>query len=203
MVVLRRWLAAILPAAAVLLHDAPAEACACCSEPGERVESSAPFGGYDADEIARVRFASAANLYTTAAGLEGIRGIADPTSRYDLSVAFDGKTFTLSFKSKDGKSGTIALSPKSVESFFVDLRSGKRGAEPLLYKEWRMSAPMLATGIFSPAVASPSAPPMAKLVLQGRGNSCTDAGQFTHWTLIVTGKSAAFTFFGDLRAPSP
>jgi hypothetical protein len=36
------------------------------------------------------------------------------------------------------------------------------------------------------------------LVVQGRGNLCSD---FTHWTLVVNGPLAEYSFFGELVPP--
>jgi hypothetical protein len=37
------------------------------------------------------------------------------------------------------------------------------------------------------------------LVLHGRGNSCTDADDFKHWTLLVHGRGTqTYTFYGAL-----
>jgi hypothetical protein len=41
----------------------------------------------------------------------------------------------------------------------------------------------------------------ATLILQGRGNSCTDAGQFNAWTLVLHGPKQTISLFGNLLAP--
>lgn len=184
------------------LRTIPADACACCAEEGERIESSKPLDTSDESaEIARVRFAPTALLYANGGWPDNVRGVADPTSPYVVSVANDGKRFTFTFKTK-GKVGTLAFSPRNVESFAVDLRDGKPGREPTLYKEWRLEAPVAVTGIFSASASSPSAPTIARLVLQGRGNVCWDASQLTHWMLDVRGKDISYRFYGKLRAPA-
>jgi hypothetical protein len=40
-------------------------------------------------------------------------------------------------------------------------------------------------------------------VLQGRGNSCDGAEDFTHWQLKIAGKKADYAFYGELGAPVP
>ena len=47
-------------------------------------------------------------------------------------------------------------------------------------------------------VASSGARAKARLILHGYGNSCTDAHDFTHWTLVVTGRDIRFTLLGEL-----
>lgn len=36
------------------------------------------------------------------------------------------------------------------------------------------------------------------LILQGGGNSCTSAIDFSHWTLVMQGPKANYMMFGDL-----
>ena len=46
-----------------------------------------------------------------------------------------------------------------------------------------------------------AAPPRYSLVLQGRGNGCQSAEDFTHWRLKVTGRKADYAFYGELADP--
>ena len=187
----------------VIAYAPSAEACACCSEPGQRVESVGKLEGYEKGEIEKLRFGKKARLYMTAAGAQGVlgvQGVADTTDAYELTQRRAGDTWTLSFKDGKGRTGTLAFTvPTHIESFFVDPQDGKAGTDPVLYKEWRINASVATTGIFASA-AAPGAP-MIRLVLQGRGNSCTSVDQFTSFTLIVSGPSARFTFFGALASP--
>lgn len=195
-------LSAFTLTASVLLRAAPAAACACCSEPGERVESVTKLAAHERSELERVRFGETARLYTTAAGTAGVKGITDATDTYALTQTRAGDRWTFTLKDAKGRTGTLAFTlPSQVESFFVDTQQGKASGEPVLYKEWRLSAPLSATGIFAPAAASGS--PTVRLVLQGQGNSCTSADQFTAFSIVVTGPSASFTLFGRLAAPAP
>ena len=49
--------------------------------------------------------------------------------------------------------------------------------------------------MFAPGIASRQIP---TLILQGGGNSCTSSIDFTHWTLVMQGPKANYTFYGDL-----
>ena len=69
------------------------------------------------------------------------------------------------------------------------------GQGPALYKEWKLSGPAAATGVFEPGGGPRQ---VLTLILQGRGNSCTDASDFSHWTLVMQGPKANYTLFGDL-----
>lgn len=182
----------------LVAHARDAAACACCSEPGERREATSKLEAYEKDELAKIRFAKKARLFTTAAGLQNVTGITNPTDTYELTQTRAGDRWSFSFKDTNGKTGAIAFTlPAQLESFFVDPQEKTQG-DPLLYKEWRLSAPIAVTGVFAP-----SGNATARLVLQGRGNSCTSADQLTSYMLIVKGPTAQFTLFGALAAPAP
>ena len=74
------------------------------------------------------------------------------------------------------------------------------GTGPRLYKEWKLTAKANGTGIFALGIARAS---LITLILQGHGNSCTTSEDFTHWTLVVQGPNAAYSFLGDLLPGSP
>ena len=59
----------------------------------------------------------------------------------------------------------------------------------MLYKEWKLTARAAGSGVFS-AGLGPSQ--QLSLILHGRGNSCTNAEQFTHWTLEMQGPKANY-----------
>jgi hypothetical protein len=101
-----------------------------------------------------------------------------------------------------GKTGSLEFTtPKAGKRFFIDVHDGKMGGGggPLLYKELRLRVPLTGTGIFEPGMAGG---PKARLVFQGRGNVCTAAEQFTHWTLVVSGPKASYVLFGALATPA-
>ena len=93
------------------------------------------------------------------------------------------------------------LKPISMVDFEADLHESANGGNgPVLYKEWRFKYRVQSgTGIFQNGIA-----PATEyfLVLQGRGNNCTQAEDFTHWRLEITGKKASYAFFGKLNAAS-
>jgi hypothetical protein len=198
----RTFLAAALFAVAALAYGPAAHACACCAEPGQRVETSTKLEPYEKGELQKVRFTNKARLYMTDAGAAGIQGVTDPTDTYELTQSLVGERWTFSFKDTKGRTGSLTFTlPAKIESFFGDPQDGKPDTEPVLYKEWRLTAPVTAAGVFAPASATGA--PTIRLVLQGRGNSCTSAGQFTRYSLIVSGPSARFTLFGALASPAP
>lgn len=187
---------------ALLAHASDARACACCSEPGQRIEGTAPLQAYEKAELARLRFAKPAKLYLTAAGFDGVSGIRDPSETYETALVRQGDVWTFNLKDPKGNTGSLTFTlPAKMESFFVDLREGAQPptTDPVLYKEWRLTVPLTATGIFKPGAAAGLT---ARLILHGRGNACTSAEQLKAWTLVVTGPKASYTLLGALAAPA-
>lgn len=95
-------------------------------------------------------------------------------------------------------SGTLSLKlPKTVAIFEIDPRdSPDQGTGPVLYKEWKLTGEVTGTGAFS---GTNSAKQLLTLILQGRGNSCTSAADFLHWTLVTEGPKGQYSLFGELE----
>ena len=51
------------------------------------------------------------------------------------------------------------------------------------------------SGVFRPGIAPRQ---LLTLILQGGGDSCTSANDFSHWTLVMRGAKANYTLFGEL-----
>jgi hypothetical protein len=195
----RMRIAVALFAAAVIFAPAAAQACACCSQTAWRrveVEKLAPhhFG-----EINQLRFAKTAQLMLGEADDDGIKGLTDPDEDYDLTVVRAKDRWTFSFRDKKGRAGTLSLMlPKTISVFEVDPRHGKdEGQGPVLYKEWKLTANAAGNGLFRASVGTNQ---KITLVLHGRGNACTSAEQFTHWTLLVHGPVDTYTMYGALES---
>jgi hypothetical protein len=200
----RRLVAACAALAALALsaYAPAADACACCAEPGQRVETTSKLEPYEKTELERLRFGKKARLFMSAAGAAGVKGVTDPTDTYELTQTRQADRWTMTVKDEKGRPGSLAFTlPTTIESFFVDPNDGKQGGAggPLLFKEWRLTAPVTATGVFAGAATGST----VRLILQGRGNSCTSADQFSAWTLIVSGPNARFQLFGTVSAPAP
>ena len=192
----------VLAALVLLAASGEAWACACCTNPGQRYVDVEALDSGRLEEIERLRFGTEARLYAGEAGVESIAGIQEPAERYDLGVNWDktqpGRTnlnFTLD--NPGGRSGMLSLRlPQTISVFEVDPRdSPDQGTGPLLYKEWKLTGKVTGTGAFS---AANGAKQVVTLILQGRGNSCTSAVDFTHWTLVMEGPKARYSLFGEL-----
>jgi hypothetical protein len=195
-----------LAIAALVALAAPGEAlaCACCTNPGQRYVDVETLDPGRLEEIESLRFGKEARLFVGEAGVEAIKGIQNPAERYELRVDWNkthaavGKTdlnFTLT--NPGGRSGTLSLRlPQTISIFEVDPRdSPDQGTGPVLYKEWKLIGEVTGTGAFS---GTNSPKQVLTLVLQGRGNSCTSAADFTHWTLVTEGPKGVYSLFGRL-----
>ena len=195
-----------LAIAALVALAAPGEglACACCTNPGQRYVDVETLDPGRLEEIESLRFGKEARLFVGEAGVEAIKGIQNPAERYELRVYWNkthaavGKTdlnFTLT--NPGGWSGTLSLRlPQTISIFEVDPRdSPDQGTGPVLYKEWKLIGEVTGTGAFS---GTNSPKQVLTLILQGRGNSCTSAADFTHWTLVTEGTKGVYSLFGTL-----
>lgn len=190
-------LAAIVVGVVAAWTPSTAQACACCAEPGMRIEGAHAIDDYTRGELARLRFGARARLQLGAAEFETVRGIERPDADYAVAASVTQSAITLTFTAADGRSGTITVPLGArVHEFFVDTRGGDPDTETVLYKEWTLRARSKTTGIFAPA--SKAGRPRVRLIVHGSGNACTDAEQFAHWTLEVSGAGADFTLLGDL-----
>jgi hypothetical protein len=203
MKLLRLTLCAPALLACLLLSPASVWACACCSNAGDYYVGSARPSEHELSLLREMRFGGTANLFLTEADMEeSARGVATPSEKYVLSGSLGGRVWRLTFR--DGnKTGTLSLPlPARMTSYVVDIHDGQTsaGGGPLLYKEWRFEGPATGTGIFKPGTAAPA---KYTLVLQGRGNSCANAADFTHWRLRIDGRRAAYAFYGELGQPRP
>ncbi|HKU99708.1 MAG TPA: hypothetical protein VJR58_30720 [Vineibacter sp.] len=199
-----RRLAAIGIAAWVAVSVIPsgdAHACACCTDIGQRRVATDKLDTYRRGEIDRLRFAPTAELYTGSAGPEDLKGLRAATTDYGLEVRQQDDGIIFELRDKDQRAGTLSLVwPDVISIFEVDPRQDKRagGLGPRLYKEWSVTGKITATGIFEP---SNDGGTRITLILQGGGNSCTGAEDFTDWTLSVDGPNAAYSFIGALLPP--
>jgi hypothetical protein len=184
----------------------PVHACACCSESGERNVTIRQLDSDNLGTIRRLRFSKQAELFLTAAGIERVKGISgiseSSTGMFDLEVAQQTGRWIFEFRDGKKNAGTLTLNfPNSISVFEIDPRDGTKqpGGGPRLYKEWKLTAKAVGTGIFARGVGSGQ---NITLVLQGHGNNCTTADDFGHWTIVVYGSKTEYSLFGNLSPAS-
>ncbi|MCA1638856.1 MAG: hypothetical protein LC768_11080 [Acidobacteria bacterium] len=182
-----------------LVFPSDALACACCADAGTYSIRVKNPDKYEFDELKKIKFTKA-KLFTTPGYPDDIKGINPLGENYSLNGSLQNNLWKLDLTDDKDKSGTLNLTkPSSMVVFMADLHDSKdTGAGVKLYKEWRFKYGVNSgTGIFQKGIA-----PKTEyfLVLQGRGNACTTAGDFTHWRLEITGKKASYAFFGELNS---
>lgn len=197
-----RIVAAVSWALAALTASDGASACACCTNPGQRYVEVEALDSGRREQIESVRFANAAMLFVGEADPQSIEGIETPVERYDLTISWDksrvGKPRVIfALGNREGRSGTLSLAlPQKISIFEVDPRdSENEGMGPTLYKEWKLTGEVTATGAFA---GSNGPRQRLTLILQGRGNACSSAEDFASWTLVMQGPGGNYSLFGDL-----
>jgi hypothetical protein len=151
----------------------------------------------------RMRFDTTAYLFLTEAEESG-KGLGHLTENYSVNGSLVGNEWKLRFRNGD-ESGTLNLPlPAKMLRYAADIHDGQTiggdSRKPLLYKEWRFEGEVNGTGFFKAGIVAPT---KYFLVLQGRGNSCDTAEDFTHWRLKITGNKADYAFYGELVSPVP
>jgi hypothetical protein len=194
------WCAAALTAAGILLAAATsALACACCTHTAWRYVETEKITPQRLSELEQFRFAKAAKLMLGEADDNGIKGVQDASEDYQLTVTRAKGRMAFAFRDEKGRSGTLVLAmPSAISIFEVDPRGKEKegGLGPSLYKEWKLTANAIGTGMFAPGVGSGQ---RITLILQGRGNNCSGGDMFSHWTLAVFGPKAEYHLFGAFK----
>src|SRR5215213_5984205 len=187
-------------------------ACACCVDEGTYILSNSKPSEYVYGILDTMQFDKSAELYTTEAGFDMVRGLPEvgkeyesdswtaATDQFDFVNEFTKKTWKFTLKTPGGKTGTLVLPmPAQMVSYKVDIHDTEdAGLGVRLYKEFRFKGYVQSgTGIFRSSIVKPTT---YFLVFQGRGSGCDDVSDFTHWHLEIDGKKAQYEFNGKLTS---
>jgi len=189
----------IQPVSAVLSN--PAHACACCSERGSRVDKSVLLDEPTRVQIERMKFAGEAALGGDIGDNERSPLRAGLSSSYEVTVTREKSVLAFAFRDPVGRNGRLSfVMPPRVWIFAVDPFGDAKdeGLGPLLYKEWRLTAPVKGDGIFRRGTPFGQT---ATLIFHGSGRGCTEAEHFSDWSLLLQGPAGKATFYGKLEAP--
>ncbi len=186
-----------------LLFPPSSLACACCTEPGQYYLGEQELDDYRIGILQEVKFLTA-DLFSSP-DPEGISidKFGENDWEFGINGFFEKKIWNLNFKSLSGVEGSLSLSmPSKLTEFQVDTHDQSikdtPHMGPKLYKELRFKNKVKnGTGFFQKGIDNKTE---YSLVLQGRGYSCTNAEDFTHWRLQVTGENGDYAFFGRLRS---
>lgn len=177
---------------------APASACACCSNRGQRYVAIEKLDAQRLAALEQMSFGKSALLYVGES--DGEETLVDGFgSNYTLEVARQKSRLVFTFRNSKGQSGTATLVlPRTISIFEVDPYGDNKdeGLGPALYKEWTLTAPATVTGILRRTGGSRST---MNLILHGGGRGCTDATHFTNWTLQMKRPKGQTIFFGTLE----
>lgn len=186
-------------------------ACACCAEPGTYSVSTRKMATYELELLKDMKFGPAANLYTTPASYDDIKGITavikefEKTSEgeFDIVDAFTGASWTLQFMTEGEQKGTLVLPrPTLMTSRRVHIPDNASTSPNVsLYKEWIFTGSVSkGTGFFKRDIVKPAT--KYTMLFQGHGNNCDNAEDFTNWRLELNGPKADYAFFGKMKAAS-
>jgi hypothetical protein len=193
-------IAFLVSAAFALAQTQTANACACCTHTGQRYVENTKLLPFHRQVVEEIRFGERANLFVDERDLTDIKGITNPSEAYSFAVVQQKDRFVFSFRDDKKNEGTLTLAtPDAIAIFEVDTRDAEykdKGLGPVLYKEWRLTAPFAGTGIFK---AGNGGYQRITLIFQGRGWGCTEAAHFTHWTISVHGPLGNYLFYGELK----
>jgi hypothetical protein len=187
--------AAVAVAAAT---SSSAWACACCSHAAQRSVLVQKIDSFIAAQLEELRFGTTAKLARDERDDHPIPGLEAPVEDFTVSVTQRKDRITFALRDTKDRAGTLSLvKPQTISIFEVDPRDTKDfGHGPNLYKEWTITTPAAGDGIFR---SSTGPNRRLSLILHGRGNSCTDASSFKHWTLqVFGGQTERYTFYGEL-----
>lgn len=202
------WIRAFVRKAAILavlvfVQISFASACACCTEVGQRNEGVREIDDIQRDVLQSIKFTSRAQLVGNEDDVRGLINLSIDGSigSFEYVLASKVAPHLLTFElSQDGQErGKIIFPlPDAMTLFEVDTRdmsSSENGLGPLLYREWRLTGSAILTGMVSEGAHTAD----IRLILQGRGNSCPNVQDFSHWSLVAEGKDIQFELIGDMQ----
>ncbi len=204
----------ILLAALFAIAAAPvsALACACCAETGTYLDVKLRPEQLTANLLSELRFDSQADLFTTEAGFDMIKGL-DPVrpeydsgdwtaqTRFGSRASLNGQTWRFDYTTPKGQPGSLVFPmPVRLELFKADIRDDEnRPNGPLLYKEIRLRGTVSSATGFTRAGWRRGTTYF--LLFQGRGAGCDEPSDFTNWRLEISGPRADYAFHGKLAPP--
>lgn len=191
--------AAVAALALAAAATSSAWACACCTHTAQRSVHVRKIDSFITNQLAQLRFGSTAKLFTGERDNHPIPGLEPPVEDFTVTVTQPQGRITFALRDKKDRAGTLSLvRPQTISIFEVDPRDTEdAGQGPNLYKEWTITTAATGDGIFRNSTGPNR---RITLVLHGRGNSCTDASSFKHWTLRVFGsRTERYTLYGELE----
>ena len=119
----------------------------------------------------------------------------------ELAVRRTKAEIAFVFSSEPGRTSEVTLAlPDTISIFEVDPRGSESdsGLGPTLYKEWQLAGTATVTGVLRALVENGDQ--KVTLIVHGRGRGCTEASEFTDWTLMLQGPAGKLTLYGALTS---
>lgn len=174
-------------------------ACACCSNRAARHVDVETLGPSRQDMIQQMTFAEEAFVGQGAADHPvDLQGFGNAPR---LAVRQTKTEIAFSFRGDDGGTSEVTLAvPDTISIFEVDPRGNETdgGLGPALYKEWQLRGTATATGVLRPLAEGGDQ--RVTLIVHGRGRGCTEASEFTDWTLVLDGAAGRLILYGALTS---
>lgn len=188
-------------AAIVGLLPTAADACACCSSPGQRLVETGKPDAYVLADFATVEIAPEATFATTEAFPEDIKGVSKPSpDPMRAAGSISAGKLELDLVAGGTSRGRVSFTGNgALERFEVDRRIDRGtspGGGPMIYKEWKFPGAVALEGFLSAG----GGVAWGQLILHGQGNGCTSAADFSRWTLEVRGGTVHFTLLGAIKS---
>jgi hypothetical protein len=193
------FLAGLAAALVTFYLATDAMACACCTNRAGRTVEVETLRAYRLDMIERMTFAEEAFVGQGAA--DHPIDLQDFGTSARLAVTRTRTEIVFAFRGEAGGASDLTLAiPKTISIFEVDPRGSEpdAGLGPAFYKEWQLTGTATATGVLRPLVEAGGQ--MVTLIVHGRGRGCTEASEFTDWTLMIHGPAGKLTLYGALSS---
>jgi hypothetical protein len=170
-----------------------------CTDRAGRYVGVEPLGGWRLDMIGQMTFAEEAFVAQGAA--DHPIDLRDFGPALQLAARQTKTEIVFAFQGDAGRTSEVTLAlPDTISIFEVDPRGSEpdSGLGPVLYKEWQLAGTATVTGVLRPLVESGDQ--KVTLIVHGRGRGCTEASEFTDWTLTLHGPAGKLTLYGALTS---
>ena len=180
----------------MLLMPVQVFGCACCAERGDYFHRESELADFEISELEKIELGSAI-LHTDAGYPDSIVGVKPLGESFTIKAGLRGKSWQFSFTDDKARTALLVLArPQMAQVFGVDQDPLSESSTVVLYKEMRFDFRVESgTGFLKEGIDSST---RYKLILQGRGNMCMNASDFSTYILQVHGNKANYSFFGKL-----
>ena len=183
----------------LLLVSLPASAlaCACCAEKGFYLSKSIELKDFYGEIIDKLAPGSA-TLFTDAAYPENVKGLGSESTSFSVGSSFGNGIWALNLMDKTKKTGILNFErPRRAHQLMYDSDPFSEKNMVVLNKQISLTGRVKsASGFLS---KGESYDMRYELVLNGKGNVCTEASDFKTFFLKINGLMSDYRFYGKLK----